>query len=145
MKFFPVALVLILLSCAQQPENKAGKRVSIPDQEAEAGKPADKQNIPGPYANERFREVTVTANKDSFYTIKGKAQVFEAVFGWALLSGEKELLEGHEMTDAGAPEFGNFTFRINRTGKPGGNLHLLLFESSPKDGTRQYILDIPLP
>jgi hypothetical protein len=49
------------------------------------------------------------------------------------------------MTDAGAPEWGNFEFTIDVTKKRGNStLTLILFESSAKDGSRQYELPIAL-
>jgi hypothetical protein len=53
--------------------------------------------------------------------------------------------KGFQMTDAGAPEWGKFEFAINvQKKRQNSTLTLILFESSPKDGSRQYELLIPL-
>ncbi len=97
------------------------------------------------YVNERFKDVTVTKTGDHSFLIKGKAQIFEANFAWVIEDGHDELQKGHHMTDAGAPEWGNFSFTIDAPKKdPNSTLHLILFESSPKDGSRQYELPILL-
>ncbi|MCW3075264.1 MAG: sporulation protein [Flaviaesturariibacter sp.] len=98
------------------------------------------------YANERFKEVTVEKTAPGQYRVTGKAQVFEAAFSWVIEDGHNELKEGHEMTDEGAPAWGAFRFTVN-TAKPRTNstLHLILFEYSAKDGSRQYELPIALP
>lgn len=98
------------------------------------------------YSNERFKEVSVTKTGNDTYRVTGKAQVFEATFSWVVEDGHNELKQGHEMTDAGAPEFGNFSFAV-KVGKaePNTTLHLILFEASAKDGSRQHELAVPLP
>ena len=81
---------------------------------------------------------------DSF-RIAGQARVFEASFGWVIEDGHYELKQGHQMTDAGAPEWGNFQFDITAAKqRENSTLHLILFESSPKDGSRTHELPIPL-
>ncbi len=79
------------------------------------------------------------------YRITGKAQVFEATFSWVVEDGHNELASGFDMTDAGAPEFGNFDFTVNVTKqRENSTLHLVLFESSPEDGRRTYELPVLL-
>ena len=98
------------------------------------------------YANERFKNVTVEETGADTYKIKGKGQIFEANFGWVVEDGHNELKKGFEMTDAGAPEWGNFEFTINvKKDRPNSTLTLILFESSAKDGSRVHQLPIPLP
>ncbi len=49
------------------------------------------------------------------------------------------------MTDMGAPEWGNFSFTVDVEKKrPNSTLTLILFESSAKDGSRQFELPILL-
>lgn len=97
------------------------------------------------YSNERFKEVTVEQLSESKFLIKGKAQIFEANFGWVIEDGHYKLQKGYAMTDAGAPEWGNFNFIVDAKKKePNTTLHLVLFETSAKDGSRQYSLPIPL-
>ena len=98
------------------------------------------------YSNGRFKNVTVEKSGANSYVVKGRAQVFEAAFSWVVEDGHNELMQGHEMTDAGAPEWGKFRFVINvKKATNNSTLHLLLFENSAKDGSRQYELPIPLP
>jgi len=97
------------------------------------------------YSNARFRDVTVQKIGDNKYTIQGKGQIFEANFGWVVEDGHNEIKEGFEMTDAGAPEWGNFKFTIEvQKERPNSTLTLILFESSAKDGSRVYQLPIVL-
>jgi hypothetical protein len=97
------------------------------------------------YSNARFKDVVVEQRDPGRFHISGKAQVFEAAFSWVVEDGHEEILSGHEMTDAGAPEFGNFGFDIAVKKKQvNSTLHLILFEHSPKDGSRQYELQVPL-
>lgn len=97
------------------------------------------------YANERFKEVTVQKTGEHQFLIKGKGQIFEASFNWVVEDGHQELKKGHEMTDAGAPEWGNFQFTVDvEKARENSTLMLILFESSPKDGSRQYELPVLL-
>lgn len=97
------------------------------------------------YSNARFKNVTVKRTGDHTFLIKGKAQIFEANFGWVIEDGHNELYQGHEMTDAGAPEWGNFSFTVNaKKKKSNSTLHIILFESSAKDGSRQHELPVLL-
>ena len=101
--------------------------------------------LPKSYSNERFRNVTIKRiDNDSFF-IRGQGQIFEANFSWIVEDGHEELRNGFQMTDAGAPEWGNFEFgiKIYKT-RANSTLTLVLFESSPKDGSRQYELPIIL-
>lgn len=97
------------------------------------------------YANARFREVVVDKTAAHTYSISGEAQLFEANFGWVVEDGHNELKNGFEMTDAGAPEWGNFEFTIEvQKQRENSTLTFILFESSAKDGSRQHELAIPL-
>ncbi|RTY89833.1 Gmad2 immunoglobulin-like domain-containing protein [Flavobacterium sp. GT3R68] len=101
--------------------------------------------LPKVFSNERFKEVTVVKAEENKYVIKGKGQIFEASFSWVVDDGHEELQKGFQMTDAGAPEWGNFLFTVEVNKKrPNSTLTLILFESSAKDGSRQYELPIIL-
>lgn len=100
---------------------------------------------PKVYSNERFRNVTVEKTGENTFTIRGQGQIFEANFNWVIEDGHEELQKGYTMTDAGAPEWGNFSFTVTAPKKnPNSTLHIILFESSPKDGSRQYELPVLL-
>lgn len=97
------------------------------------------------YSNQRFKGVTVTKTGDQEFSIEGKAQIFEASFSWVVEDGHEELKQGYNTTDAGAPAWGNFSFTINAPKKRSNStLHLILFELSAKDGSRQHELPILL-
>jgi hypothetical protein len=97
------------------------------------------------YSNERFRNVVATKTGDHEFLVKGEARVFEAAYSWVVEDGHEELKEGYGMTSAGAPEWGQFSFTVDVEKKrPNSTLHLVLFESSPKDGSRQFELPVLL-
>ena len=97
------------------------------------------------YSNERFRNVTVEAITSDSFRVRGQAQIFEASFGWVIEDGHNELKQGFTTSDAGAPEWGNFDFSFKATkARENSTLHLILFETSMKDGSRVHQLPIPL-
>ena len=101
--------------------------------------------LPKIYSNKRFKDVTVERTGKDKFLIRGEGQIFEANFNWIVEDGHEELKKGFQMTDAGAPEWGKFEFVINVTKKrENSTLTLILFESSPKDGSRQHELPITL-
>ena len=100
---------------------------------------------PKVYANKRFKDVTVEKVGENKFRIRGKGQIFEAAFSWVIEDGHEELKKGYEMTDAGAPEWGNFDFTVGAYKKrPNSTLHIVIYEVSAKDGSRQYELPIRL-
>jgi hypothetical protein len=155
MKVNILFLTLVLFACtSNENESKGhgnGKEVKM-DTLSTNNKPSEIENISPReplnkkvYANERFKEVTVEQIGAHQFRIKGKGQIFEAAFSWVIEDGHEELKKGFVMTDAGAPEWGNFNFVVDVEKKrPNSKLHLILFETSAKDGSRQYILPILL-
>lgn len=106
-----------------------------------------KDSIPVPenkiYANQRFRNVSVKRIAEHTFEVSGQAQIFEATLSWVVEDGHNELKKGFTTTSAGAPEWGDFTFNVEVTKtRPNSTLHLIIFESSAKDGSRQYELPI---
>ena len=142
----------IIISCTQQEDKSAADTtVNKPIDTFSTKDPTiDEVHVHGTdtvdvYSNERFKNVYVEKISDTSFRINGKAQVFEAAFSWVVEDGHNELESGHGMTDAGAPEFGNFSFVVNvKKQRQNSTLHLILFEASAKDGTRQYELPVPL-
>ncbi len=97
------------------------------------------------YSNKRFKDVTVEKISRDSFLIRGKGQIFEANFSWVVEDGHEELKQGFQMTDAGAREWGSFQFAIRIPKKRvNSTLTLILFESSAKDGSRQYELPLIL-
>jgi hypothetical protein len=79
------------------------------------------------------------------FRIRGQGQIFEANFNWIVEDGHDELYKGFQMTEAGAPEWGKFEFTIDAKKKrENSTLILILFESSARDGSRQYELPLVL-
>lgn len=139
----PIYLILfVFLACNNQNnENKSPDTDTIKNK---IEKPADTLSTKT-YSNERFKDVTVQRTAEHTFLIKGKAQIFEASFSWIVEDGHEELKKGFEMTDAGAPEWGNFSFTVDvEKNRPNSTLILVLFESSAKDGSRQFELPVVL-
>jgi hypothetical protein len=146
MKFISALALLAFASC-NTGESKPGEKTNY-DTVAVEKKKVDTKNIkpdsadiatkPGVFSNERFKEVRVKKMAGDKFEVSGKAQIFESQFGWVVEDGHEELKTGSAMTDAGAPEWGNFNFIVEAPKKKANSvLHLILFESSPKDGSRQ--------
>ena len=144
MKHYAWLLLLPLFCCNRQPEPHPAAPVGeVPGLPAPA-KPADAQNAK-PYANERFRKVTVTKTGSGTFQVKGEAQVFEARFGWDVEDGHEILASGHQMANAGAPAWGQFDFSFGvKQQRKNSRLTLVLFEVSAKDGSRQHELAVGL-
>jgi len=97
------------------------------------------------YGNTKFKDVTITQISEEQFRVSGKAQVSNAAFRWVLEDGHHELRQGAEKTDAAAPEFGSFDFKFTAQKRDSNStLHLILFESSTRKGTRLHELPIPL-
>jgi hypothetical protein len=97
------------------------------------------------FSNKRFREVRVQKINDTTFKVTGKARVFEANFEWNVKEDNAVVKKGHTTTDAGAPEFGNFSFTVTAKKKtPSSKLEIVIFEPSANDGTPQGELPIPL-
>lgn len=160
MKYF-IAFFIVLLSCNSADNNRQTNDttttsttttppVPAEDSAVKAPEPISKPldtNVTKPpvYANKRFQDVKVNRLGDGQFEITGRGQIFEANFGWIVEDGHEELASGYTMTDAGAPEWGNFRFTVNvKKKRPNSTLHLVLFESSAKDGSRQYELPVLL-
>jgi hypothetical protein len=135
-----ILVFFIILAIAGCNNNKSS-------QEEVKTEPAKTTPAPVPqkkYSNERFRDVTIQRTHDYEIEVKGKAQIFEASFNWVIEDGHNEIQSGHVMTDAGAPEWGNFSFHTTAAPKENAKLHLILFEISANDGSRQHELIIPI-
>ncbi len=142
-------LVVLFIACNASNSNDAGHNDkdsviinnNAGDTKAENKTPVKSNNKV--YSNDRFKNVTAQKINDTTFLIRGKAQVFEAAFSYVIKDGDTELKQGSAMTDAGAPAWGNFSFTVNIPSQT-NSLQLILFEASPKDGSRQYELPVPL-
>lgn len=149
MKWTILLSAILLFAC----NNKENQRTTVVDNTLttipettkveKVEKPKDL--LPKQYSNERFKEVTVERIDEKEFRVRGKGQIFEANFNWIIEDGYKELQKGFQMTDAGAPDWGNFDFTVViQKKRENSKLTLVLFESSAKDGSRQYELPIVL-
>ncbi len=138
-----IVLFLLITGCAKSGKNDSvGKNDSPQVPTTRAQSEAEK---PPTYSNARFQNVNVYKLNDTLYRIRGQAQIFEASFSWIIEDGHNELNKGFEMTDAGAPEWGKFDFTVGaKKHQKNSTLTLILFETSAKDGSRQYELPIVL-
>ena len=148
-------ILAIFISCQQQKETVVENdtstiKDSTPGSQA---KPTSNNGVilvdtflPKPiHSNTRFKDVHAERTGPTTFKVSGKAQVFEASISWVVEDGHNEIKSGHEMTSAGAPEWGSFEFTIDVAKKrENSTLTLILFESSAKDGSRQYELPIKL-
>ena len=143
MKYLLLLLLAVIFACGS-PANTSNENQPVTgDSTAPNNEPAPP--APTVYGNERFKNVTISKTGEHTWRASGKAQIFEATFGWVVEDGHEELVRGFHQTDAGAPEWGNFDFNVTVPSNENVNtLHLILFETSAKDGSRQYELAIPL-
>lgn len=99
-----------------------------------------------PLENKAFRNIIVSGSQGN-YTVAGQARVFEATLHYEVEDGHVIFLEGFETASEGAPGWGIFTIDIQilEGELPDyGQLRLILFEESAKDGSRVHELSIPL-
>jgi hypothetical protein len=147
MKIIPILFALFLVACSE-----TGTETAIPaETETNSSASTDSVEVKEPdflsevYSNDRFKEVTVDKTGEHTFRIKGKGQIFEASFGWIVEDGHDELKNGFATTDAGAPEWGSFSFEVEVEKKrENSTVHLILFETSAEDGSRKYELPIRL-
>jgi hypothetical protein len=145
-----LVLLLIFASCnsnetLESTETKtdtSAPTTIVPDTSYSPPTTVDTQKV---YANARFKDVKVLKTGDQTFQITGKGQIFEASFNWVIEDGHDELKSGFTMTDAGAPEWGNFSFTVDAPKKRANStLHIILYEASAKDGSRQHELPVLL-
>lgn len=147
---YPILLTfIILVACNQNDHKRTTAKVdtlkTIPETLHVTKEAEPAAHLPKTYANERFKDVTVERIGQDTFLVRGQGQIFEANFNWIVEDGHEELMKGFQMTDAGAPEWGKFEFGIRvRKKRMNSTLTLILFESSPKDGSRQHELPITL-
>jgi len=151
MKLTIIATLIILVSCNANKEPGTSAKTDTlnltPATTAEEQKQTSKDTLPPlkTYTNKRFKEVIVERMANDSFLIYGQAQIFEASFNWVLEDGHEELKKGFQTTDAGAPEWGKFEFIVHAQKKRvNSTILLILFESSPMDGSRQHELPIAL-
>jgi len=86
------------------------------------------------------------ANSGADLRLIGSARVFEATVSWRLVDpASKEVASGHFNASLGSSAvWGTFDTTIPLPANVRGNLTLELFESSPKDGSAQGVVQIPL-
>jgi hypothetical protein len=146
MKLILISLTLFIIACnnADDKMNNDSTTSKI-DSSNPVFDPHDSHDTVDLYHNETFKDVIVKKTGEITYEVTGKARVFEAVYHYLVKDGNEVVTDGHGMTDAGAPEFGNFSFTFDVSKKIANEaLYLILFEVSAKDGSRTHELPIPL-
>lgn len=148
MKYFIAFFIFVLLACNSGENQSDTEQIDTTNTEVPMTDidSIEENGIPSEiYTNERFREVTVEKTGENSYTIRGKAQVFEANINWVVEDGHEELLSGYQTTSAGAPEWGSFEFTIEvKKVRENSTLNLILYEASAEDGSRRFELPIVL-
>lgn len=148
MKWTIALLIVFIFGCTKQNKGTTVIEKSVTAQDTVTLSPSSPSQTvtPKKYSNTRFREVILEKIDDHTFRVHGQAQIFEASFSWAVEDGHNELKKGSEMTDAGAPEWGNFDFTVDvKKQDANSTLTLILFEISAMDGRRQHELSISLP
>lgn len=148
MKWITVLLVVLIFACTKQNKSTTAIEESVISTDSvSVSKPSRAKTVAEKkYFNARFKEVIVEKMDDDTFRVHGQAQIFEASFSWIVEDGHNELIKGFEMTDAGAPEWGNFDFTLDvEKQKANSTLTLILFEISAMDGSRQHELSMSLP
>jgi hypothetical protein len=151
MRMILLILVIIVAGCKNSESKSESIKTDTLENTPDVNQVTNRTNrepvisISKPYSNTRFKDVFVEQLGENKFRVRGQGQIFEANFGWIVEDGHEELYKGNQMTDAGAPEWGNFEFTIDVTKqRENSTLTLILFESSAKDGSRQYELPIAL-
>lgn len=80
-----------------------------------------------------------------FIVVRGLARVFEAHFQYEFVDDQQQILnQGYTMASEGAPGWGEFEFIIELDDSTISSGTVVLFEGSPKDGSRTHELKIPV-
>jgi hypothetical protein len=147
MKITFILFALLLIACAENSIEKAFPAETETNSSVSKDSVEVKESdyLSKVYSNDRFKDVTIEKTGEHTFRIKGKGQIFEASFGWIVEDGHDELKNGFATTDAGAPEWGSFSFEVEVEKKrENSTVHLILFETSAEDGSRKYELPILL-
>jgi ABC-type Fe3+-hydroxamate transport system substrate-binding protein len=135
-----MAIFTGLVACNQESKTQVSNKKSNVTENKNKN---TERNIPKKqYENQAFKEVVVTAN-DQDVVVTGKASVFEGVFQYAIITGNKIVLEDKYQT-VGAPAWGDFhiTFAKDLVKEEGATFELFVY--SAKDGSKIDVLKIPL-
>lgn len=147
MKFASFLLFIFILACNNADDKNGNDTASatIDTTNPVFGPHAHSHDTVDLYQNETFKDVMLNKTGETTYNVTGKARVFEAVYHYLVKDGNIVVTDGHGTTDAGAPEFGNFSFTVDVKKKVATEaLYLILFEVSAKDGSRINELPVPL-
>ncbi|WP_088042389.1 Gmad2 immunoglobulin-like domain-containing protein [Bacillus sp. EAC] len=140
--------VLCLASCQTKDYgNKDGKTtIEDKDKTPVENKDNEPKNELTLYGNDVFKDISVVREEtvNNVFQVEGKASVFEAMFLYRLEDGHNVLAEGSVMADQGAPEWGNFKFKINHKQASSPNGVLTIYVASAKDGSPEHELNIPV-
>lgn len=97
------------------------------------------------YSNKSFQNVIVSETGNGYFEINGESRVPEATFYYFLRQGKDESDDEFVTANSAAPNWGKFNFSINASVfKNNIPLYLVMYESSPIDGSRVNELAIRL-
>ena len=146
----PILLLFLFSACdfssKQNKDNvQSDTMAEIPEDGVTTGPEEPDTTSSRKYSNERFRNVTVEQVGPHQFRIEGEARIFEGRFGWVVEDGHNELKRGWASANEGAPAWGEFSFTVDvEKERPNSTLHLILFDTSAKDGSREYELPVYL-
>jgi tellurite resistance-related uncharacterized protein len=135
--WFLTVIVAFGLAACTQPQQEETEKPMVTEED-----PAPTSEDNAVYQNESFKEVVVTQTEDEVL-VKGKAQVFEGVFQYALYDGDEVVEENNYQTE-GAPAWGEFTLSFKIEILTTNDMKLELFFYSAKDGSKTNVLEIPI-
>lgn len=139
-----LALFIFFYSCNSASDNSTQQKPDSENPETENSIPAikvsDNSTVSykdSTYANKAFRNVVVTETGNGYFEINGEARVFEGTFYYFLRQEKKESDDEFVTASLGTPDWGKFNFSVNTSiFKNDIPLYLVMFQSSPKDGSR---------
>lgn len=77
--------------------------------------------------------------------VSGTSNTFEATLEWLVTDWDGRIVkEGFAMATSGTGTWGTFEFEVDLAGLAPGRITLVVFESSPKDGSPTNVYEVPL-
>ncbi len=77
--------------------------------------------------------------------VSGTSNTFEATIEWLVTDWDGRIVkEGFTTATAGTGTWGTFAFEVDLAGLAPGRITLVVFESSPKDGSQTNVYEVPL-
>jgi len=78
-------------------------------------------------------------------TVRGESNTFEATVQWSLAEADRAIVEeGFTTATAGMGTWGGFEFPVDLGPFDGQRMVLVVFESSPEDGSQRNLVEVPI-